>query len=481
MRKLCELYPGESDCLIRSIKINSKEVEPGDLFVCTMGVTVDRHDFIEEAIERGAAAIVVSKKGIKAKVPVILVEDTNQELPKLCAKFYDHPEEKLFLIGVTGTNGKTSVAEMIQQLLGNDLCSYIGTNGIRCSRFSEPIRNTTPDADRMFLYLNRFVEAGCKVVCMETSSEAFYRDRLSLLTFDISILTNITQDHLNIHKTIENYVFCKSRLFAKTSGSGFCLLNSSSNHFTEMKEASSGKVETYGTREEDDLRIQKEICEQNRTLLELVYQGKQVEIISPLLGKFNVWNLTAAIHCLLKMGYSMEEIQARTKNLHQIPGRMENLKFGQNYQIILDYAHTEDALDQLLSFLNTVKQGRIITVTGSAGGREREKRPFMGQVVLGKSDYVIFTMDDPREEDPNQIIDDMIGSSKCTNYERIISREEAIRKAFTIAKENDIVLIVGKGRDNYMAIGKEYLPYCDYTVIANYFHELSQDDFEEEK
>ncbi len=478
MRKLSDLYQGASDCLIKSIKINSKEVEPGDLFVCTMGVTVDRHDFIEEAIENGAAAIVVSKKGIKAKVPVILVEDTNLELPKLCAKFYDHPEEKLFLIGVTGTNGKTSVAEMIQQLLGNDLCGYIGTNGIRCSKFVEPIRNTTPDADRMFLYLNRFVEAGCKVVCMETSSEAFYRDRLSLLTFDISVLTNITEDHLNIHKTIENYVFCKSRLFAKTSGSGFCILNSGSNHVAEMMEASSGKIETYGSKEEDHLRIKHYSCEQNRTLIELVYQEKPIEIISPLLGEFNVFNLTAAIHCLLKMGYSLEEIQTRAKNLHQIPGRMENLRFGQNYQIILDYAHTEDALDQLLSFFEKVKQGKIITVTGSAGGREREKRPFMGQVVLEKSDHVIFTSDDPREEDPNQIIDDMIGSSRETNYERILSREEAIKKAFMIAKENDIVLIVGKGRDNYMAIGKEYLPYCDYEVIANYFHELSQNDLD---
>ena len=219
------------------------------------------------------------------------------------------------------------------------------------------------------------------------------------------------------------------------------------------------------------LQIVNYTIKRDKTIINFKYNNKLYEVISPLLGSFNVDNLAASILCLLCKNIDFEEIITRVSNLKQIEGRMETLPFTDKYTVILDYAHTTDALNNILSFLSTVKENRIITVTGSAGGREKDKRPSMGKVVLEKSDYVIFTMDDPRNEDPNGIIDDLVSESTKTNYERIIDRKEAIYKALDLAEPKDIVLVVGKGRDDYMAINDDYLPYCDYDVIKSYYEQ----------
>ncbi len=467
MKYLNELYDCDYTIEIHGIKINSKEVEPGDLFVCVMGIKCDRHDFIEDAIKNGAVAIVASRK-VNSSVPVIYVKDTNAELPLLMARFCDYPEKELSLIGVTGTNGKTTVAELIQDLMGED-CAYIGTNGISCKEFNEPIRNTTPDVDRMYPYLKRFKDAGCKYVSMETSSEAFLRHRLDPFTFKVTILTNITEDHLNVHKTIKNYVKCKCELFKKTIKGGTSILNYDDKHYKEVRACCPEKVITYGRKRGADLRIKKVELAPNNTNIWFTYNKKDYHILSPLLGTFNVDNLMASLLAVTTFGYSMEEAIGRIQNIKPVLGRMESLSFGEPYQIILDYAHTPDALDNILNFLNQIKKNRIITITGSAGGREKEKRKDMGRIVLEKSDHVIFTMDDPREEDVNDIIDDLIGSCPLTNYERIEDRVKAIHKALDMARKDDIILLAGKGRDNYMAIGKEYLPYSDYDEVVKYF------------
>ena len=470
MKKLNELYDINDDRLISGIKINSKEVEPGDIFVCTMGVTADRHNFIDEAIKNGATAVVVSRDVGKKSVPIIRVDDTNLELRKLCAKFYDYPYDKAFMIGVTGTNGKTTVAEIIYQLLG-DACAYIGTNGRKYKDKHFSIRNTTPDVDRLYKYFKEFIDNGCDTICMEASSEAFYRHRLDDINYDIGIVTNITEDHLNIHKTIENYVDCKCQLVRQVKDDGYSILNSSDKYFDKFKKEAHGNIVSYGYKDSDTLKIDNYTLKRDKTIINFKYNNKTYEVISPLLGSFNVDNLAAAILCVLCKGISFDEITKRVLNIKQIEGRMEIMPFTNKYTVILDYAHTTDALDNILTFLNMVKESRIITVTGSAGGRERSKRPSMGKVVLEKSDYVIFTMDDPRFEDPKQIIDDLIGDSKNTNYERIIDRKEAIYKALDIAEDKDIILIAGKGRDDYMAVDDKYLPYCDYDVIKSYYEQ----------
>ena len=232
-----------------------------------------------------------------------------------------------------------------------------------------------------------------------------------------------------------------------------------------------GNIVSYGYKNSDTLKIEDYTLKRDKTIITFKYNNKTYEVISPLLGSFNVDNLAAAILCLLCKGIDFDVIIKRVSKLKQIEGRMEIMPFTNKYTVILDYAHTTDALDNILTFLNIVKEKRIITVTGSAGGREKAKRPGMGKVVLEKSDYVVFTMDDPRYEDPNDIIDDLVSESDKTNYERIVDRKEAIYKALDMAKDRDIVLIAGKGRDDYMAVDDKYLPYCDYDVIKSYYEQ----------
>ncbi len=467
MKKLSELYPGFPDILISDIKINSKDVSSGDLFVCIKGATTDRHDFVDEAIKNGAVAIVASKR-INVNIPVIYVDNPNLELAYICSKFYDEPEKKLQLIGVTGTNGKTTVATIIQDMIGSDLCGYMGTNGIICAQFNEKIRNTTPDASRLFKYLNRFVESNLKYLSMEASSEAFFHKRLNLIMFDVGIITNITEDHLNVHKTMENYVACKQDIINHIKSDGVLILNTDDKYYSNTKEKANCKVLSFG-KKNANLEIIKITELLSETRITLKYQNQQYCITSPLLGEFNVYNLCAAILTLIHFGFSMNEIITRVSNIKVPSGRMQFLNYGQNYSIIIDYAHTPDAFAKIYYFLNKVKKGKIITVTGSAGGREIEKRKDIGKLVLDNSDLAIFTMDDPRWEDVNKIIDDLVSISDKKNYERIINRKEAIDKALSIAEKDDIVLIAGKGDDNYMAINDEYLPYNDKEVVNEYF------------
>ena len=312
-------------------------------------------------------------------------------------------------------------------------------------------------------------EDTCNVISMEASSEAFYRNRLDGIKFDIGIITNVTEDHLNIHKTLDNYLNCKKELFKKVKKNGYSILNIDDKYFDDFKKVARGKILTYGKKESTLQIIDfKEYID--KTSITLKYENCLYNIESPLVGEYNVYNLCAAILALIALNYSFDKIINKIKNIKVPKGRCEFLNFKQNFKIILDYAHTTDAFLKIYEFLNKVKKGRIITVTGSAGGREKEKRSIMGKVVLDNSDYVIFTMDDPRYEDVNDIIDDLVSASDKNNNERIIDRKEAINKALSIAKKDDIVLIAGKGRDNYMAIKNQYLYYSDYESIMNYYN-----------
>lgn len=456
MKKLSELYKGLPDILIKDIKTNSKEVNEGDLFVCIKGVVKDRNEFIGEAIKRGAKALVTN-------IPVIYVDNPNEELAKVCSEFYNHPEEKLDLIGITGTNGKTTAALIIKDLLGNT-CGYLGTNGVICTKFNEKIQNTTPNSDKLFKYLDRFYKAGCKFVSMEASSEAFLHNRLNKIMFKVGIVTNITEDHLNVHKTIENYVSCKKKIVDHIKKDGVLILNTDDKYYEEFRNINC-KILTYG-KNNADLEIVSFNEYIDKTDITVKYKNKLYNITSPLLGEFNVYNLCTGILTLVALGNKLEEVIPNIKNIKTPSGRLEFIKH-RDYYIILDYAHTPDAFIKVYSFLNKVKKGRIITVTGSAGGREKEKRGEMGRIILENSDYVIFTMDDPRNERVNDIIDDLLSKTNKTNYERIIKRDRAIKKALELAKSKDIILIAGKGDDNYMAIDDKYLHYSDRETIKN--------------
>ncbi len=473
MKKLEELYPGiDSDVLIKSIKINSKEVEPGDLFVCTMGVTADRHDFIDDAIKHGASAIVVSRDVGKKSVPVVKVPDTNRELPYLCQKFYDYPDQKMKMIGVTGTDGKTSVATIIQTLIGSDICGYIGTNGRNCAAFTGDNPNTTPDADKLYAYLNEFVGYGCKYTSMEASSEAFFRGRLQAILYDVSVYTNITSEHLNIHGSFENYVTSKLKLFQQTKKDGFCILNHDDEHFKEVLAACNGEVLTYGENADSTLQIISYKVYPTHTMIQFQYRGEQFSVDSPLLGDFNVYNLAAGLLTCLALGLRLDVVLPRIQNI-KISGRLELLNTKTPYYVMVDYAHTPNGINKLLNFVHTLDIHRSIVVIGQAGERDYLKRPKVGNVVVENASYAIFTYEDPRSEDPKDICEDIIKELKEThqNYEIVLDRREAIQKAVDMAEEKDMVLILGKGNETYEKLKDKTIYFNDieeaYQAVAN--------------
>lgn len=467
--RICDLYDIDDKTEVKRIRINSKEVEPGDIFVCTFGVTADRHDFIDEAIENGASLIVVSRDVGEKSVPVVRVENTNQELISLSRRMYHFKNDDLNLLGVTGTNGKTTIALMIKHIIGNS-CGYIGTNGLISKSFQESIRNTTPDADRLYMYFRKFIDDGCKYLTMETSSEAFYRNRLDTLEFEVGIISNITQDHLNIHKTIENYVACKMELLKKIKSTGVAILNTDDKYYELALKNAQSKVLTFGQKEGATLQIVAVEDNEKGSHITYQYMGEMIEVDSPYIGLINAYNLAASILCSLHIGVSLSEILKTIPSLPIIEGRLQEVGKS-NYSVILDYAHTTDAFMKVLPILNKRKKNKLIVVTGSAGGREKEKRAPMGKYILENADHVIFTMDDPRYESVFSIISDLVSASPLKNYEIVEDRKMAIYKAFDMASIGDVVLVAGKGVDNYMAIEDKYLPYSDLEVIEEYFEE----------
>lgn len=473
MKKLNELYPSINyDTMIKSIKINSKEITKGDLFVCTKGVTADRHDFIDEAIKNGAAALLVSKDVGAKSVPVIKVPDTNREFPFLCQKFYDYPDKKMTMIGVTGTDGKTSVSTIIQTLIGSNLCGYIGTNGRSCAAFNGDNPNTTPDADKLYAYLDEFIKFGCKYVAMEASSEAFFRGRLQSVVYDLSVHTNITKEHLNIHGSFENYVQCKLQLFKQTKPDGYCVLNADDSLYETVKQACNGQVLTYGMRDGVTLQIVNFKVYSTKTIINFKYRGEEFEVESPLLGDFNVYNLAAGLLSCLALGFKLDDLLENIEKI-KVDGRLDMLNTNTPYYVMVDYAHTPNGISKLLNFVHTLDVNRSIVVIGAAGERDYQKRPVMGKTVCDNATYAIFTYEDPRSEDPKDIIDMMIQDIKDTynNFEVVIDRREAIQKAINMAKPKDIVLILGKGNETYQKLKNGTIDFNDveeaYQAVAN--------------
>ena len=473
MKKLSELYPSvNSDVEIKRVCINSKEIKSGDLFVCTMGVTADRHDFIPDAVKNGASAVVVSKDVGDVGVPVVKVSDTNKELPYLCQKFYDYPDKNLTMIGVTGTDGKTSTTTIIQTLIGSDLCGYIGTNGRSCAGFNRDNPNTTPDAQNLYMYLSEFVEYCCKYAAIETSSEAFFRGRLQAMEFDVSAYTNVTSEHLNIHGSFENYLECKKMVFKQTKSDGYCILNHDDPYYEDMKSVCNGKILSYGKDESNDLQIVDYKVYPDHTDINFKYNGELISINSPLMGDFNVYNLACALLCCVGSGFEIKDIIKNIDKL-KVSGRLELLKTDTPYYVMVDYAHTPNGITKLLNFVHTLNINRSIVVIGQAGERDPYKRPKVGNVVVENASYAIFCYEDPRSEDPVNICNDIISELKDThsNYEIVIDRREAIEKAINMANDGDMVLILGKGNETYQKLKNETIYFNDieeaYKAVEN--------------
>ena len=460
MIKLKELYNCNYDIDIYGISVNSKDVNEGDIFVCISGSKVDRHDYIDEAIQNGAVALVTARK-VETTVPYIQVDNPNNEVIYLSKKIYNNPEEKLKMYGVTGTDGKTSVATIVSSLLGNNRCGYIGTNGRSCAKFNKDTDNTTPSPDKLYGYLNEFLENDCDSVCMELSSEAMLQGRLSGLFLDCIGITNITKEHLNSHGTLENYINCKKEIMTLTKNGGYCVLNKDDSYYDDIVDICKDNILTYGKDSSNDLQIVDYKLFTNYTLVSFIYDGKLYEIDSPLLGEFNVYNLACAILMCLSMGNTMEMITRNVKNIN-VSGRLDIIDRGQDFTVMVDYAHTPNGITQLLKFVKSLNKNRIIVVIGQAGERDASKRSEVGKIVATIADEAIFCYEDPRYEEPSEIIDMMCSEIKnLNNYKKIIDRSEAIKYAIDNAKCNDIVLILGKGNETYQKIKDKVIYFND--------------------
>lgn len=423
---------------------------------------MDRHLFIDDAIKNGAIAVIVDKDIPLKSVPLIKVDDTNKSFSEILPKFYNYPLDKLKLIGITGTDGKTTTATIIQELIDN--CGYIGTNGVSCNGFYEKTSNTTPDLDKLYPYFDIFLKNGVNTVVMEVSSEALNYNRTRGITFDASILTNITKEHLNTHKTMENYIACKCKLFETTNG--FSVLNKDDSHFEEVRSKCQSKVYTYGINEENDLQIKDVKLLEDKTIFTIKYQNNEYEITSPLLALFNVYNLSSALLTLLIMGYKIEELVKRIPNL-SIDGRLQKVDLGQDFKVFVDYAHTPNGIKELLTFMNKIPHNKLIVLFSEPGERDKSKRPEKGYNVVTNCDYAIVTSQDPRFENPVDIANDLISLVKdYTNYEIILDRKEAIKKAIDIASKDDIVLIIGKGNEHYQIIQDKIVEFNDTEEVT---------------
>lgn len=459
MKKLKQLLECSYDIDITGIATDSRKVKQGYLFVATKGFFVDHFDYVQDAIQRGAVCV-LTDRDCECAVPTIKVSDVDKALIYVCEKFYDVKSSDFQFVGITGTDGKTTTAIMTRNLLNLYFpTAYLGTNGLYCGEEIYSTTNTTPCVEELYYYFSIVKKHNCKVIVMEVSSEALLHHRVDSILFDVVGYTNITEDHLNIHKTIENYRNCKFRLteLCKPGAKVFCNGDDENCQLLTVN----CKV-NYGVNSFNDCVISdiKE-CKENVSFT-ILYNHAFYRVISPFLGRYNVYNVVLAWLIAGSFSISYEQLANDIKSLPKILGRREIFHDSRGFDVLLDYAHTENGILNLLKSLSCYSN--VIVVTGAAGGREKEKRPRIGNILFEYADFIVFTMDDPRYEDPKEIADDMIGSHQ-EKYTFIFERQNAIDYAFSKAKKGDVVAVIGKGRDSYMAIFDQRLPYSDYDVI----------------
>lgn len=463
LKKLRDLIDCDLDVEVTGIADDSRNVKEGYVYVATKGFNVDHYDFIDKAIENGCSCVIADRE-VNYDIPSVIIDDIDNKFYEICQKFYDINLNDFTFIGVTGTDGKTTTTYIIQELLKKfKNVTYIGTNGAVIGDKTKDVHNTTPIVTELYDVLKWSKDNDSFNIVMEVSSEALLHNRVNNFKFKSIGFTNITEDHLNVHKTLENYIESKKKFVNYVSDDGWVIVNGDDKI---CKEIVAKNIIKMGIDESNDCVIEVIEKDLNYTIFDIHYEGKTYRIKSPFVGDYNMFNVTMAFLICYCNGVSTEYLVREIENLKPVAGRREKLDFGQEYEIILDYAHT---LNSIKNIIKTVPKDRdIIVVTGCAGGREKAKRSKIGKFILDNCNTAIFTMDDPRFESVDEIIDQMVQDSD-KDYIRIIDRVEAIHKAFDIAKSNSTVLILGKGRDNYMALEDRKDYYCDYDTISSYF------------
>ena len=465
---------GNADADITGVNIDSRKIEQGHLFVAQKGTQVDGHKFIPKAIELGARAILCEELPEEKTegVTYVQVESTEDAVGKVATVFYGEPSKKLQLVGVTGTNGKTTIATLLYNMfremghkcgLLSTVCNYIEDEAI-------PADHTTPDPIELNMLLARMVEAGCEYAFMECSSHAIAQKRIGGLKFAGGIFTNLTRDHLDYHKTFENYRNAKKAFFDGLPKTAFTVTNADDKNGMVMVQNTKATVKTYSVRQMADFRAR--VIEMHFAGMYLDIDGREVGV--QFIGKFNVSNLLAVYGAARMLGKQPEEILVALSTLHSVSGRLEPIQSPEGFTAIVDYAHTPDALENVLNAIHEVLdgKGRVITVCGAGGNRDKGKRPLMAQEAVRQSDQVIITSDNPRFEEPQDIINDMLAGLNEQQRKKVISiadRREAIKTACTLARKGDVILIAGKGHEDYQEIKGVKHHFDDREVVRDIF------------
>ena len=468
-----------SNPTITSIEMDSRKVTPGCLFICIKGFTVDGHDFVAKAIDNGAVAI-LSEKELNVSVPVVKVNDTKRAMAILADTFYQQPSHKLHLIGVTGTNGKTTITHLIESVFQkhNVNTGMIGTINMKINGRTYPTSNTTPEIIVLQQMFHKMLEEDVKAVVMEVSSHALDLGRVRGCDFDVAVFTNLTQDHLDYHSSMEEYKFAKGMLFSSLGNSyniskpKFAILNVDDPASALYKKLTAGEVVTYGIDNPSDYYAKNIQMTPKGTTFELCYQGETKVVQIKLVGKFSVYNVLACIAACHVSNIPMDTILEAMEEITGVSGRYELVDEGQDFSVIVDYAHTPDSLENVLNTSNQLVEGKLFCLIGCGGDRDRTKRPLMAQAAVKYSDIPIFTSDNPRTEDPEQIFADMEKGVEGEEYTVIKDRKEAIEYAINKANRGDVIIIAGKGHETYQQIGKETFPFDDREVARIALKEL---------
>ena len=443
---------------------NSKLIKEGQIFVAIKGHTVDGHDYIDEAIKNGASKIICEKE-IDSTVSCEIVNDTKKYLIEHLTSEYKDEINKLKLIGVTGTNGKTTTCYLTYQMLqklGKNV-AYLGTIGYYQNEKYIEVNNTTPDILTLYKLLLNAINDGIEYLVMEVSSHALSFERIAGLKFIAGAFTNLTEDHLDYHKTMDAYLEEKLKLVNYLNEDATMLINSDDESGEKFKIFKNFK--TYGLN--GDYKIENFEILPDHTNLEFSYDNKKYQVTTNLTSKFNIYNYLTCLSILNNIGFSIEEIIDVTKDVYPPKGRCETYKVGNGYAVV-DYAHTPDAVEKVIMAYTELKKNRVLTIVGCGGDRDPIKRPIMGNIATKLSNYVIFTNDNPRTEDPQKIMNDIVKDNHSTNYEIIFDRKEAIVKGLDLLEKDDILLILGKGHEDYQIIGREKIHFDDAEIVKNY-------------
>lgn len=470
---------GEHEVDVTGITNDSRVVQDGYMFVCTRGANLDGHHYIPQAIERGAKVIVVEQEQQPlAGVTFVHVPSTEKAASIVVDRFYGSPTAKLKLIGVTGTNGKTTTTNLIEHLLtyAQHLTGVIGTIEIRYPGFQEEAKLTTPLCYDLQRYFHAMLQAKVEYTVMEVSSHALDRGRVHGCQFKTAVFTNLTQDHLDYHQTMEAYGQAKGLLFSQLGNdygnARFAVLNADDPWSSTYEKMTSAQVITYGLNEQAQVRAADISIRADGTSFTLITPLGSTAINTSLIGKFNVYNLLAAICAVIPEGLTLEQIKAAIEGIEGVAGRFETVQQGQPFAVVVDYAHTPDSLENVLATAKQLEPNKLICVVGCGGDRDRTKRPLMANIAVELADYVYFTSDNPRTEDPLAILEDMTRDLSVQHFTTIVDRKQAIEAAIANAQQGDIIVIAGKGHENYQIIGTVKSHFDDREVARDKLIEL---------